>query len=143
LRRAFLHIVLPLALGVVAYVAWRPTAVRVVTWLPRVVVDALRATLGRVPLPRIVAGSLPDAAWAWAFGAALGLVWRDGAARERAPWLAAGAAMAAGVEVGQAAGVIPGTFDWVDLASIAGGYALGALVAGQRSKKSSATQPLA
>ncbi len=138
-----LHVALPLVVGVVAYVAWRDSPVRVVTWLPGVVVASLRDTLGRIPLPRAVAGSLPDAAWGWAFGAALAIVWRASRWREKAPWLAAGAALAIGVELGQAAGVVPGTFDWIDLASIAIGYALGATLAGQRSRKSSATQPFA
>ena len=134
---------LPLVIGVVAYVAWRAAPVRVVTWLPSVAVSLVRGTIGRVPLPRFVAGSLPDAAWGWAFGAALAIVWRGRGWREKAPWLAAGAALAIGVEIGQAAGVVPGTFDWIDLVSIAIGYGLGAISAGQRSRKTSATQPLA
>ena len=145
MRRALLHVALPLVVGVLVYVAWRETEVRVVAWLPRVAAGAVRASVGRVPVPRAIAGSLPDAAWGWAFGAALALVWRGTAWRKSAPWLLAGAALAIGVELGQAAGAIPGTFDWLDLASIALGYAAGALVAsrGQRSKNSSATQPLA
>jgi hypothetical protein len=126
------HVVLPLVVGVVAYVAWRTSEVRVVTWLPRVLVVALRDTLGRVPLPRVVAGSLPDAAWGWAFGAALAIVWRARGWREKAPWLGAGAALAIGVELGQAAGIVPGTFDWADLVSIAIGYTVGAALAGHR-----------
>ncbi len=143
-RRALVHVLVPLVVGAIAYVAWRETEVRLVTWLPRVAVDALRASVGRIPMPRVVAGSLPDAAWAWAFGAAMALVWRGSAWRQRAPWLAAGAALALGVELGQAVGIVPGTFDTLDLGAIALGYALGALAAGrQRKTNSSAAQPSA
>jgi len=121
---------MPLTLGVVAYIAWRETEVRIVTWMPRIVIDVLRSSVGRIPMPRIVAGSLPDCAWGWAFGAALGLVWRDRAWREKAPWMIVGCVLAAGVEIGQAVNVIPGVFDWIDLVSIVIGYALGALIAG-------------
>ena len=47
---------LPLVLGVVFYVAWRTEEVRVVTWLPLAVVRALRASIGRIPMPAIVIG---------------------------------------------------------------------------------------
>jgi hypothetical protein len=126
--RVLIHVVLPLTLGVVAYVAWRETEVRIVTWMPRAIITLLRGTLGRIPLPRVVSGSLPDAAWGWAFGAALGLVWRTRGWREKAPWILTGAVMTAGVEIGQAVGVIPGVFDWIDLVSMVIGYALGAII---------------
>jgi hypothetical protein len=125
-------VVLPLVLGVVAYVAWRTTEVRVVTWIPHGVVTVLRGTVGRIPMPRVVTGSLPDAAWGWAFGAALALVWRARAWSEKAIWLGVGGALAIGVEIGQGVGVIPGVFDWIDLVSIGVGYALGAATATPR-----------
>lgn len=123
------HVVLPLVLGVAVYVAWRTTDVVLVTWLPNAVVHALRATIGAVPLPRVVVASAPDLAWAWAFGSTLALVWRGRPARLKAPWLAAGALVAAFAEIGQRWGVPPGTFDIVDLLAILAGYALGATVA--------------
>lgn len=128
--RIFLHVLVPLTLGVVAYVAWRETEVRVVTWMPRVFVDVLRGTIGRIPMPHAIAGSLPDCAWGWAFGAALGIVWRARPWREKAAWLITGGVLTAFVEIGQAIGVIPGVFDWLDLVSMVVGYALGAFIAG-------------
>jgi hypothetical protein len=89
-------------------------------------------------VPALVAGSLPDGAWAWAFGASLALVWHGKSWRERAPWLGAGAALALFAEVGQALHVVPGTFDVVDLVAIALGYVLGAALAGRRSSDVSA-----
>ncbi len=125
-----LHVVLPLALGTLVYAAYRDRDIHVVSWLAQTgAVDAARGTVGRAPLPRLVIGALPDLAWGWAFGAALVLVWRGKALREGMPWLALGALVALGSEIGQAFGVVPGTFDPIDLVAIAAGYAAGAAVA--------------
>lgn len=130
--RVLLQVLAPLVLGIAVYVAWRTTDVVLVTWLPHAVVHALRTTLGAVPLPRVVVGSAPDFAWAWAFGAALALVWQSRPLRVKAPWLVAGALLASYAEIGQLWGLPPGTFDIIDLIAIAVGYALGAAIASRR-----------
>lgn len=127
--RVALHVVLPLVLGVLVYVAWRTTDVELVTWLPEASVRALRGSIGRLPLPAAVLGSAPDAAWGWAFGAALALVWRGRPLRAKRWWLGGGAIVAAYAEIGQLWGVPPGSFDVIDLAAIVVGYALGAALA--------------
>jgi hypothetical protein len=126
------NVVLPLAIGVLAYAASRSEDVRIVGWLAHVIPGAVRsarnggAALG---VPALLWGSLPDLAWAWAFGAMLAIVWRGRAWREKAPWLAGGAVVALLLELGQAWGVIPGTFDPFDLLAIAVGYTAGVLSA--------------
>jgi len=126
-RRVLLLVGLPLGVGAGIYVVWRAEEVRLVTWLPVGVVRAMRGSLGAIPLPSIVVASGSDAAWGFAFGAALGLVWQGRLAEPRARlWLAAGAAIAASAEIGQLWGLPPGTFDVVDLIAITLGYALGA-----------------
>jgi hypothetical protein len=131
--RVLVHVVLPLVIGALTYAAWRSTDVRIVTWMSRIAprgVAAMQGT-GASRAPAVILGSLPDAAWAWAFGAALSLVWLGRAWREKAPWLAAGALLALFAEVGQAVGVVPGTFDASDLVAIALGFAAGAALAGR------------
>jgi hypothetical protein len=98
-------------------------------------VSALRGTLGRIPLPDVVSGSAPDAAWGWAFGAALAIVWRGRAWREKASWLIVGCVLAVAVEIGQGMRIIPGTFDLVDLFAIGLGFAMGAFVAGRSEER--------
>jgi peptidoglycan/LPS O-acetylase OafA/YrhL len=122
-------------LGVVVYLAFRAPDVPVVAWMPRSVTAACRDTVGRLPLPRVLAGSLPDALWAWAFGASLALVWRRRSWREKAPWLAAGAALALGTELGQALGLMSGTFDVLDLVALGVGYVLGVILAGLHGRR--------
>ncbi|MBX3233113.1 MAG: hypothetical protein KF837_37665 [Labilithrix sp.] len=120
---------MPLVVGAILYVVWRAEEVRLVTWLPAALVRALRSSLGAVPLPRIVVASGSDACWGFAFGAAIGSIWRGRLAERRARlWLAAGATIAAYAEIGQLWQLPPGTFDVVDLVAIAGGYALGASI---------------
>lgn len=131
-RAALLHVVAPLAAGVLLYLALRAPDIRLFAWMRALSLDpavaAIRALAApvRPHTPGWLAGSAPDGAWAYAFGAALGLMWR-GAERRRGAraWLAAGAAITAFLEIGQAAGVVPGVFDPLDLVFMLGGYALG------------------
>ncbi len=132
--RVTLHVILPLVLGAAMYAAWRSPEIRLVAWLEEV----LPGTGGRarsggalVGVPSAIAGSLPDAAWGWALGAALSLLWRGATLRARIPWLMGGGALAVGTELGQAVHVVPGTFDPLDLAAIGVGYTLGMLIAGR------------
>lgn len=127
-RAIALHVVLPLVLGVLIYVAWRRDAVLLVGWLPASSVAALRNGLGAWALPRLLLSSGADAGWGWAFGAAIALVWRGRRGRARTFWFLAAGAVAAWAELGQIWQLPPGTFDIVDLVAIVGAYALGACV---------------
>jgi hypothetical protein len=137
---------MPLAVGTLTYAAWRSTDVRIVTWMSRIAPRGVR-TLHDALAPdgsratAVILGSLPDAAWAWAFGAALSLVWLGRPWREKLPWLGGGALLALFAEIGQAMGVVPGTFDVVDLVAIALGFAAGAMLAGRRRVSAAETAP--
>ena len=129
--RVALHVALPLLLGLALYLTWRSKDVHVVAFVSRFAprgVDAVHGA-GSARVPALVMGSLPDALWAWAFGATMALVWRGKSWEEKRPWLGAGAFVALFAEVGQALRVIPGTYDHADLVAIAAGYVLGAVVA--------------
>lgn len=127
-RAIALQVLLPLVVGVLIYVAWRREEVLVVSWLPASTVRAARSGLGGWGVPRLILASGADAAWGWAFGAAIGLVWRGRRTRARTFWLVLGGAAAAYAELGQLWGLPPGTFDIVDLAAIVGAYALAAFL---------------
>lgn len=132
-RRAGLHVVLPLGVGVATYLLGRPSAVRLFDPLDALglgpSLDRLRSVTIPIArhLPSVVLGSAPDAAWAWAFGAALSLVWEKEAGASARAWLLLGASAAVAVELGQGLGLVPGAFDGWDLLAIATGYGLGAL----------------
>jgi hypothetical protein len=116
MRRALLFVLCPLLLGALAYFATRAPDIRLFDWTPHFVI----AAIPRVHLPAIVTGSLPDAMWAFAFGAALSLVWKKPSA-----WMWVGAALTASVELAQAAHLIEGVFDWIDLVAMIASYFIG------------------
>lgn len=138
-RRVALHVVLPLVLGLMVYVVFRRSDLRLFQWMHSLHLDRCVAVTRvafapiRVHTPGWLAGSLPDAAWAYAFGASLALVWRGTSDRLGArAWWAIGAVVTATLEVGQAAHLIPGVFDTTDLAMMM--IAFGLAVAHLRSR---------
>jgi hypothetical protein len=72
-------------------------------------------------------GSAPDAAWAFATGSVVSLLWSSRSA-SRTGWIAAGALVAVGYEVAQLVALVPGTFDVIDLVASAMAYALAVVV---------------
>ena len=134
--------VVPLVVGVLVYVAWRSTDVRLVGWFPESMVLAMRAFASHVPLPSVVLGSGPDLAWGWSFGAAMGIVWQGRPlSRKKLGWLLAGAAVASYAEIGQLWQLPPGRFDPIDLASIVLGYAIGVLLTSRSTSRKSTPSP--
>lgn len=127
-RAIVIQVLLPLIVGVLIYVAWRKDSVLLVSWLPESTVHAARSGLGGWAVPRLILASGADAAWGWAFGASMALVWRGSKARARTFWLLTGGAVAAYAEIGQLWNLPPGTFDIVDLIAIVGAYALAAFI---------------
>lgn len=123
-----------LAAGAAVYLA-RPGSVVMTSWLPGGLRASLRAALGGglAVLPAWLRGVLPDLLWAGALGCVLALVWRGEGARQRRAaraWLAAGLALALGWELGQRFGVVPGTFDPLDLLASLVGYVAGGVLGG-------------
>ncbi len=128
--RILTRVALPLALGAAIYLLLRPTAPRFVAALLEVPIAGPRlAQLREWSVPAGADASwlhmIPDAAWAFALGALLSIVWRGGARRARAAWCAIGLAAALGYEMAQRWHWVPGWFDASDLVAEAVGYALG------------------
>jgi hypothetical protein len=127
----WIHAALPLALGGLVYVLFRKQELHLFDWLAFLHLDGVvRAGRDLVApirgaVPSWVLFNLPDALWGWALGGFMGFVWRDGSPRARAAWVGAGAAMVAAFELLQAPGILPGTFDWVDLLVSCVAYAAG------------------
>ena len=79
----------------------------------------------RAHTPEWLAGSLPDAAWAYASGSSLALVWCGTSDRMGArAWWAFGAIVTASLELARAAHLIPGVFDTTDLVTMLLGFGL-------------------
>ncbi len=123
MRRVLSWVVAPLVLGALAYFALRGPEIRLFEWADAIglahAIGAIRSVAApvRAHVPAFVAGSLPDGAWAFAFGAALALVWKKASA-----WMWIGAAVTASLEISQAFHLIEGVFDWMDLLAMIASY---------------------
>lgn len=119
-----LEVSIPLLLGGAIYLLARPRGLVMFDWAGALGLDAAlgwareasRPIASRAPSWLLYSG--PDALWAYAFAAFMRGLWRDRLHAESAPWLALGPALAIGSELAQAARLVPGTFDWIDLALV-------------------------
>lgn len=107
-RRVLLHVCGPLVLGALTYVGGSAHL------LPRPPAWAL--------------GHTADALWAYAVGAFVTLLWRDGPERPRRAWTLVAFATVVLAEVGQRFGWVPGTFDPIDLLVTSAAFGLALLV---------------
>jgi hypothetical protein len=90
-------------------------------WLDSIGIGTLLSTARtyalpvRGALPDWVLFSLPDGLWVYALTTSMAFIWQGSKQPARFIWLVAGVCLGAGGEIGQFFGVVPGTFDIVDL----------------------------
>ena len=113
------HVFLPIAAGAAIYLLFRSTGLRVFSWVNSMglmpFVSDLRTLVANVTLPDIILYSLPDAAWVYATTCAMTIVCSSTRSVSRKAWVSSGLSLSIGGELAQAAGVLPGTFDRVDV----------------------------
>ena len=124
---------LPLFLGGLIYLLFRPGSLRIFMWLDlaglREPLELLRVhTLQLVPLmPEWSIYSLPNGLWAFSYAFIITATWWKQPSRLKQIWLLSLPAVGLGYELLQFAGAIPGTFCYQDLlfctAGIAAGFA--------------------
>lgn len=105
------HVAVPLALGGFVYLGFRPKLPRLFAPLEAL---GFRGGLLEGYLPPRFVDVFPDVAWAYALTALLVLVWGTRELRGKL-WIAVGPGLAAGWELGQLAGIFPGSYDLADL----------------------------
>ncbi len=120
-----INVFFPIALGAVIYVGWRSTDVMVFRWLE--VTDASGLVIRpAVSLPSWVLYCLPDGCWVYAYTSWMLAIWgRSG------PWVYSGVVLAVGAEFGQLVGVVPGTYDTLDVIFYVAGFILAGVVHAQ------------
>lgn len=119
----FLHVASPIVVGGLMYVLWRSPSLAMFSWFADLgllgVVERLRSAaepLAEV-LPRWFLHTFPDAAWAYAGTVLFARIWAGRPGRVRWLWIGAIPVLSLGSEIGQAVGVVPGTFTLLDLFS--------------------------
>ncbi|SRR5258705_3754801 len=116
-----LHVILPLLVGGMIYACWRDYNLPMFRWFDLAgigpLVHQLRVTTAplQVKLPFWFQFSVPDAMWTYALTAFMALVWRGAQSWSRPIWISMGLLLGAGSELGQLAGIVPGSFDASDL----------------------------
>ncbi|MEX1024115.1 MAG: hypothetical protein WD226_03470 [Planctomycetota bacterium] len=113
-----------MVLGGMTYVLWRPESLTMFSWFSALgggdVVTEMRgwaAPFSEV-LPSWVYLSLPQSLWLFSGCLAIHALWKDSRGRQQRCWTAVIFSLALGGELGQAAGLVPGVFDPLDLALI-------------------------
>lgn len=111
------HTIPPLLVGAIIYIVYRAHDIYFLVWLD---IGQAAATPLDAILPSWLLYTLPDALWMYAFVVGLGAIWFGGTdTLERCLWLCAPLVVGLSWELGQLAGLIPGTFDVADLVAMA------------------------
>lgn len=109
---------LPLAVGGIIYLAFRPLNLRMFSWITFLhlddSIDRLRANLGPASLPSWTVFALPDGLWLLSFLMVILLLWHFEVHRA-IPYMVPLCLIALGSEIGQLFGWVPGHFDLVDI----------------------------
>jgi hypothetical protein len=116
------HVLAPITVGGIIYICWRETNLLMFRWLGAVGLEPLTNNLRSLAapaqriLPHWFVYSLPDGLWVYALTAFMLLVWRNtDPLPTKMLWCSLGLLLGPGIEIGQLAGVVPGTFDYGDL----------------------------
>jgi hypothetical protein len=111
----------PIIIGGLIYLTYRVDTLKMFTWFDKIgttsFVNFLRKNdfLQGLHIPNWVKYSLPDALWIFSFTYSMLLLWQFKLTRTNAFWIFIAPTTGLFLEIGQLFGVIPGTFDIMDL----------------------------
>ena len=106
---SFLQVLNPIAIGLLIYLLFRG--------IPFIHLKALIITPVTGALLSFCKYNLPDALWLFGLLQALRVIWQEQLFTKGLPWLLGGITGALLSEYAQKLHVIPGTFDWLDIAT--------------------------
>lgn len=124
------HVVLPLLVGSVIYLLFRPTSLLMFRWAKHFgifdYVIKMRAVIFKYNayLPKWFIFSLPNALWVYSLTAYMLLLWYGHSGKMKYFWISLGLLFSAGMEILQYFYILPGTFDLKDLVFVIAGFAL-------------------
>jgi hypothetical protein len=124
-----------LAVGSMVYILWRPESLTMFSWFAALQMDGLisdirqRAVAYSTVLPRWVYLSLPQALWVLSGCLAVHSIWRNVRSRHQQLWMFLVLTIALVGELGQAAGMIRGVFDYYDLGVVLAAFLVAQMLA--------------
>lgn len=120
-RLLFAHVVVPITCGGMIYLLFRAKSLLMFRWADAIGIepflDHMRSYCTAISLDDFhwFFYSLPDGLWVYSLTTFMFLVWGRELSRESFFWISIGPLLALGGEIGQAFGVVRGTFDPTDL----------------------------
>ena len=117
-----LHVFFPLLVGGLIYLCWRSQSMLMFDWVHSLglssTTELLRSSTSsyRWIIPDWILYSGPDGAWVWSMTSCYTLIWKRIRCRESAFWISLSLILGVGGELGQLTAMVPGTFDFIDIA---------------------------
>jgi hypothetical protein len=134
--------IMSLSIGGLIYILWRSETLTMFIWFDYLgLADSfglMRAGSSEfsTALPTWVVFSLPNALWLFSGLLAFDIIWGSEGSPAKLAWVSLFWIIALGAEVGQALWLIPGTFDWQDIAlMIVGGFSAHLFIATEKRKE--------
>lgn len=121
---------LTILLGGFIYVFFRVESLRMFSWFNSISLTKLIMTIRDYTLnydlliPDWVKFSLPDGLWLFSFISLILITWKNEINSSNLFWLIGLPIIALLSEIGQSISIVPGTFDWIDIAMYLTGFML-------------------
>lgn len=128
-----------MTLGGLIYLAWRPVSLRMFTWFESLrlgdCVEQFRcwAQPHQSAYPDWVCMSLPQGLWVLSGCLAMQAIWVGSTQTERWSWCAIVVLLGFFGELGQLTGIVPGTFDAIDLVLVVAAFLVSLVIGRVRS----------
>jgi len=121
LNLLFCHVIIPISIGGIIYLFFRSDSLMMFRWADAIgvksVLDNIRIYTTTIQMNNMnwFFFSLPYGLWVYSFTSFMLIVWELKFSRHSIFWIFIGSSLALGGEIGQALGVIRGTFDPTDV----------------------------
>jgi len=123
-----MHVAFPLTIGLSLYIGARAFPPQIVSFISAAVPFVrCSATSLTSYVPTRILGSLPSGLWCYALVSALGVTWPEPERTTALVFSLGALCIGLAYEFGQAAKLVPGTFDWLDVGFTICGAALAVL----------------
>ena len=112
-------VTLPLLIGSLIYIGWRPLNLTMFSWFEEVgILESIlyiRATLSMFNIPDWVIYCLPNGTWTFSFTAVMSFLWLQSDSQMKYFWIFTPIALGYLIELGQYYNILVGTFCYGDL----------------------------